>query len=192
MPVYLKNSVFLHVPKTGGIWVAKTLTTCVKVLRDNKDKHKAHIMPDIDEDMGCFAFVRHPVSWIESLYNQRKRKGWNWQQDIKLERECQARSLECFINNISDREGIIEDCFDHYIGKYKNKNNFIVGKTEHLSADLINILRTFEEKFDEKRIRARAKNKENTHRHTEPLPKGAREKIYNSQRGFYDRYNYDK
>ena len=193
MPVYLKNSVFVHIPKTGGVWVERALLTWVKPSRGNKSIHEGHIMPDIEDETACFAFVRHPVSWLKSLYHQRKRKRWNWQNlPLRIERDCRAKTLNNFIDNVANNKGAVKEYFDHYIGKYENKNNFYLGKTETLSEDLIGFLNKFGENYDEKAIRLYNKSKQNVLRdvEVETLAPDAYQKIYDSQRDYYDKYDY--
>ena len=114
---------FVHLPKTGGVWVARALAKHAKTIRPNKSNHGGHIMPDLDDNVACFCFVRHPVSWLRSLFHHRKRKRWNWQTHLDLEKKCQAKTLKDFINKVANNEGVVESYFDHYIGKYSNKNN---------------------------------------------------------------------
>jgi hypothetical protein len=193
MPVYLKNSVFVHIPKTGGIWVERALLSYVKPSRGNKSIHEGHIMPDVGDDVACFAFVRHPVPWLKSLYHQRKRKGWNWQDlPLRIEGSCAAKNLNDFIDNVANNKGAVKEYFDHYIGKYKNKKNFYLGKTETLSEDLIKLLNKFGENYNDKAIRLYGKSKQNASRDVkiESLAQDAYQKIYDSQRDYYDEYDY--
>ena len=52
-----------------------------------------------------FGFIRHPVSFLESLWSHRKKKKnydkniFNWQDHLRLERECGSENFEEFILN---------------------------------------------------------------------------------------------
>jgi len=194
MPIQLKNSTFLHLPKTGGVWVERALIKYAKVLKCNDSIHDGHIMPDIDKNIGCFAFVRHPVDWIFSLYHQRKRKNWNWQKYLELENLCKADNLKDFYLNISKQPGIIKRYFDHYIHKYEYKTNFIIGKTENLCLDLLKILDHFNEEYNILKIIEFNNNKQNELKgrgiDIEKLPDFSYDIIYSSQQDFYLKYDY--
>ena len=58
-----RDCAFLHIPKTGGTFVASIL--------DVKGESKGHKhLPLLDRSLTAFCFVRHPVSWYESY--------WRW------------------------------------------------------------------------------------------------------------------
>ena len=193
MPVYLKNSVFVHIPKTGGVWVERALMNCATVTKGNESIHHGHIMPDVDDNTIVFAFARHPVTWLRSLFYQRRRKRWNWQTYLRLEKECQAKDLFNFFEKVSKAENVVDDYYNHYIGKYAAKDNFFIGKTEDICDGLISFLKKFEEDFDEQGIRQRCSKKENPCR-SQPakIPDKFYDMIYESQKGFYDKYGYTK
>lgn len=60
---------FIHVPKTGGQFVASVLRKC-KSLRHCRIPRTAHTpISSIPTDMPAFAFVREPASWYVSWYD---------------------------------------------------------------------------------------------------------------------------
>ncbi len=100
--VKLKNSIFLHIPKTGGRNTSQLLLQHVKPscyfansynpfnTEDNKSAkskrsrvaiNTAHEIPLGHNEFGYFCFVRHPFTWAVSLFHHRQRKGFNWQND---------------------------------------------------------------------------------------------------------------
>tara|TARA_A100001011_G_C14304207_1_gene842299 strand:+ start:1839 stop:2447 length:609 start_codon:yes stop_codon:yes gene_type:complete len=154
MAIELKNSMFIHVPKCGGRTVKQMLKKYVagaRVIGD--DIYESHATPDTD--LQVFGFVRHPATFIHSLWTHRsKKKGhgdaWNWHPDILLEQECQSKDYNTFVENILKKKNMVWHYYMHYLGKYKNP---MMGKMEDLPNSLINILKTNNEDFDEKRIR---------------------------------------
>ena len=154
MAIELKNSMFIHVPKCGGRTVKQMLKKYVagaRVVGD--DIYESHATPDTD--LKVFGFVRHPATFIHSLWTHRsKKKGhgdaWNWHPDILLEQECQSKDYNTFIENILKKKNMVWHYYIHYLGKYKNP---MIGKMEDLPNSLINILKANNEDFDEKRIR---------------------------------------
>ena len=154
MAIELKNSMFIHVPKCGGRTVKQMIKKYVsgaKVIGD--DIYESHATPDTNKQV--FGFVRHPATFIHSLWTHRsKKKGhgdaWNWHPDILLEQECQSKDYNTFVENILKKKNMVWHYYMHYLGKYKNP---MMGKMEDLPNSLINILKANNEDFDEKRIR---------------------------------------
>ena len=181
MAIELKNSMFIHVPKCGGRTVKQMLKKYVagaRVIGD--DIYESHATPDTN--LKVFGFVRHPATFIHSLWTHRsKKKGhgdaWNWHPDILLEQECQSKDYNTFVDNILKRENMVYHYYMHYLGKYKDP---MIGKMENLPDSLINILKTNNEDFDEKRIR------ENIYVH------GANNKQSNKPVSVIDSMNYQR
>ena len=72
MAIELKNSVFIHVPKCGGRSITQILQRFVpnyKVLGDVM--YDAHDTPDTDKQV--FGFIRHPATFIHSIWTHRAR-----------------------------------------------------------------------------------------------------------------------
>ena len=154
MAIKLKNSMFVHVPKCGGRTIKQMLKKYVagaKVVGD--DIYDSHATPDTD--LKVFGFVRHPATFIHSLWTHRSKKkkhgeAWNWQDYILLESECQSKDYNTFVENILKKENMVWHYYMHYLGKYKDP---MIGKMENLPDSLIDILKANNEDFDEKRIR---------------------------------------
>lgn len=154
MAIQLKNSMFIHIPKCGGRTIKRLLKNYVsgtKIIGD--DIYESHNTPDTDKQV--FAFIRHPATFIHSLWTHRsKKKGhgdaWNWQDYLRIEKECQSKDYNTFVNNVLQGKNYVLDYYLYYTGKYKNVQ---YGKMENLCEDLINILKNNNEDFDEKAIR---------------------------------------
>ena len=188
MAIYLQNSVFIHIPKTGGIWVAKALRKFAKVSRD-QNKHQAHLTPPLEGKNG-FAFIRHPATLLPSLYSQRKKRRWNWDKRNQLEKVCQNEKWKVFVQNVIDNPGVIEDYYDYWLKPYEN-DNFEVGKQENLAKHLVEILLKFDEPFDSKGILRLSKVKENIAKYKLTCSPEQREALYNTHKGFYERWGYE-
>src|ERR1044072_6917434 len=85
MALYLpdQNALFLHLPRTGGRFVAKTLQETLGLnVREvgYEHSHKDAIgLVRFRKQPYTFAFVRHPVSWYASYWRSKvARKGKHW------------------------------------------------------------------------------------------------------------------
>ena len=181
MAIKLKNSMFIHVPKCGGRTIKKLLMNYVagaEIIGD--DIYDSHATPDTD--LKVFGFVRHPATFIHSLWTHRSKKkkhgeAWNWQDYILLESECQSKNYNTFVENILKKENLVWHYYMHYLGKYKDP---MIGKMENQPDSLIDILKANNEDFDEKRIR------ENIYIH------GANNKTTNKPVSVVDSMNYNQ
>ena len=73
MAIRLKNSMFIHVPKCGGRTIKqmlKNMWSGLEVIGD--DIYESHATPDTD--LKVFGFVRHPATFIHSLWTHRSKK----------------------------------------------------------------------------------------------------------------------
>ena len=172
---------FIHVPKCGGRTIKKLLMNYVagaEIIGD--DIYDSHATPDTD--LKVFGFVRHPATFIHSLWTHRSKKkkhgeAWNWQDYILLEKECQSKDYNKFVENVINGKNYVFNYYMHYLGKYKNP---MIGKMEQLPDSLIGILKQNNEDFDEKGIR------ENIYIH------GANNKDTNKPISLVDTMSYDQ
>ena len=165
----------------GGLDIKQMLKKYVagaEVVGD--DIYDSHATPDTD--LKVFGFVRHPATFIHSLWTHRSKKkkhgeAWNWQNYILLEKECQSKDYNKFVENVINGKNYVFNYYMHYLGKYKDP---IIGKMENLPDSLIDILKANNEDFDEKRIR------ENIYIH------GANNKTTNKPVTVLDSMSYDQ
>ena len=154
MPIELKNSMFIHVPKCGGRTVKMMLKKHVlnsKVVGD--DVYESHATPPTNKQV--FGFIRHPATFIHSLWTHRSKKKvhgdcWNWQPYLRLEKDCQSSNFNQFVENVLRGKNYVLDYYEHYLGKYKNAQYC---KMEDLPNSLISVLKQNNEDFDEEAIR---------------------------------------
>jgi len=141
----LPRSRFLHVPKTGGNWVAAVLRELFPAAQRMPKIHatrKSAPRPDLL----TFAFVRHPLTWYQSYFSYKQRKGWDagneWDQAVRS--DTFAGFLDAAL---TQTPGYYSRLLRRYVGRRGEEIDFI-GRFESLSDDLIRALDAAGESFD--------------------------------------------
>ena len=147
----LPHSRFLHVPKTGGNWVAAVLSELFPAAQRMPKIHttrKSAPRPDLP----TFAFVRHPLTWYQSYFSYKCRKGWDprneW--DDRVRSESFAGFVEAAL---TETPAYYSRLLRRYVGRSGDEIDFI-GKFEFLVDDLIQALELAGEQFDADQIRS--------------------------------------
>ena len=177
------DAVFLHVPKTGGMWVSAVLRDLGAVRCRVASKHA-----DMERLLNCarrnpgryleavvkagpqwqsrargafkFCFVRHPLAWYESYWSFTRAHGWNaWGVNRRGRRRWHPNAL---------LDGLGDDDFNRFVrnvlerrpgyvtklyGWYATPEIDFVGKQESLADDLAVVLRLIGRQFDERKLR---------------------------------------
>ncbi|WP_253156192.1 sulfotransferase family 2 domain-containing protein [Stieleria tagensis] len=146
----LRHSLFLHVPKTGGNWVSHVL---LREFPDARRTPKIHTTRKsaADPQAFTFAFVRHPLSWYQSYFSYKQRKGWDpkndWDQRVKS--DCFGDFLETALDLTP---GYYSKMLRRYVGQVGDEIDFI-GRFETLVDDLITALQMAGEPFNPATLR---------------------------------------
>jgi hypothetical protein len=178
------DAIFLHVPKTGGMWVSAVLRDLGAVRCRVASKHA-----DMDRVLNCarrypgryleavvkagplwqrraraafkFCFVRHPLAWYESYWAFTRARGWNaWGVNGRGRQRWHPNAL---LDGLGDDDfnrfvrNVLERCpgyVTRLYGWYATPEIDFVGKQEHLADDLAKVLRLIGRDFDERRLRA--------------------------------------
>lgn len=155
MAIKLKNSLFIHVPKTAGRSITSALLKNVQDSSILGDKvYDAHSRITLSFTP-TFGFIRNPYFFLKSLWNHRNRKSlkndnrWDWQDYLRLERICKSENMYDFILNASKQPNIVWDYYMFYLGGHRNLN---VCKYENLTNDTIRMLELFKEKFKKEQM----------------------------------------
>lgn len=193
MAIQLQHSVFVHIPKTGGRWVANQLMKNVEGSKYIGDPvYDAHVPPETD--LPVFAFIRHPITMLNSLWHHRSRKqynkrakDWNWQQDHELERECGCKDLATFFSNVADRPGIVTRYYMDFVGMY---DNHTLWRTEDIAYELVVCLDLYNEKHDASAILEAGRQKIGAANNELIIDEDVAAKIIKNERTFCEQYNY--
>ena len=150
MALVLPNSIFFHLPKTGGTFVRKTIKDLGIANKEVGDHHESvadfsRKYPDIINGKFVFTFVRHPLTWWQSYWACRYRSGWYY--DNPMDRACNDNDFNQYIDKILNcdwRTNYSDICNGFLIGRVD-----LIGKQEDLVADLKSALLRAGEKFDQ-------------------------------------------
>ena len=157
MGVILPNSVFFHIPKTGGTWVDASLEKAfpdsyIKMNLDfgfPADITGIHIpRSKVKLNKFSFAFVRHPLSWYKSYFRFKQLAGKKWttykDDGNKLSKDCAADGFGEFMDNVME---YFPEGYYHTVVR-ENEGVDYVGRQEYLYFDLCTALEMAEEEFD--------------------------------------------
>jgi len=136
MPTVLPKSVFYHIPKTGGTWVTEVLKGIGGERVQVEGTHpynitKEHATPLVYRTQKFkFAFVRHPVSWYQSMWKFRANNKWQYESvfDVKLPFTEWVRHF------LKQHPGIYSEIVREFEGVD------FMGRQENLRADLLKAL----------------------------------------------------
>lgn len=147
--IILKNAIFMHVPKTGGTWIARNIekqNLALKVIRQHPDLNKVRKR---NKQEFVFGFVRDPLTWWQSYWGHRMRGGW---RKNEIDNKCKSNDFNEFITNVVQHPEL--SCyyrFEKFLGSVENEVDFI-GKFENIKKDLIKALTLANVSFDKNLI----------------------------------------
>ncbi len=138
---------FVHVPKTGGTWVAVALKATISDLQEPVDpKRRGHFTWDQLPNHFRFGFVRDPVTWYASHWRHRKtHEDWNGSQVDEAIRK--TRDFAGFVRTVtSEHPGFLSAMYEAFLGP-PGAVQFI-GRYENLVDDLVTAVVLSGEAYD--------------------------------------------
>lgn len=159
MALILPRSIFIHIPKTGGMWVRAALQKTGLPLKEARHRHHNSGVPpvpcccrhsrlrDVAPEDRCgriaFAFVRHPLSLYQSWWAFKMKGGWN--EHFDFERRCKSDTFPGFVEKVLTHfPGWAGTLFGTLVKDGVN----LIGRQERLMEDLMNFLILAGEQFD--------------------------------------------
>lgn len=134
MTIVLPNSLFVHIPKTGGSWVSEMLSRTGLCLAQCVEPHP-FLRSSPGRSLPAFGFVRDPRDWWPSYFRYKHRHGWT--DGKAFDDDCRAETFAEFLLKAADRHwGYYSRLLPEYVGPPEAPIRF-VGRTENLAADLV-------------------------------------------------------
>jgi len=185
------KTLFIHVPKTAGTWVTEVLSKTgfvtkqyvpfhwpLESLRSMWREQRERQLPF------TWAFVRHPLSWLESAWKYQRGRKW---VDSGPLAEFRSDVFEDFVRQLlAKRPGHVTGVFESYVGKPGDKIDYI-GRYENLRSDTIEALRRAGEKASVDVIR-RAPPRNVSPPGDVSLPNDLRQAVLESEQGAIQRF----
>lgn len=157
MALILPKSTFLHIPKTGGIWVRNAIkrANINTVEYGEQHSHFNELLKYRDKQFYkkklIFTFIRHPLSWYQSRWAFRVKHGWRMRHPLDF--NCASNDFHVFVKNCIKHKpgGWVTWLYQSFIDNAPG--DVFVGKQENLANDLVKALENAGEVFDEELIR---------------------------------------
>lgn len=164
MALATEKSLFLHIPKTGGMFVRSVFKALgiehweigdihSHFPRENESGRLLSYHPlEYYKDKFIFAFVRHPLSWYQSRWTFRMKLGWKPTLH-PLDFHCASNDFELFVRNALNYKptGWVTEEYFTYLETMPWPINF-VGRSENLVGDVIKALDLAGEQVDPVKI----------------------------------------
>lgn len=208
MAYLLKNSVFIHTPKTAGQWVAAALDHAGLIVDTIGPVHASPdeivSTPAVNEREFTFTFVRHPASWYQSMWSHQMDEGWDAIDDpewftprwvefwAEFTKTCRSNSFDQFVRNCIDHypSGLVSGLYETYTSECD-----FVGRQEYLSTDLQIALDKAGERYNPARllstqprnVRGQKPRRKSATGYTRDLI----ELVYKTEVNTIERYGYD-
>jgi len=161
MAIYLPDydASFLHIAKTGGLWVEEALfrTQCTtRFISSPQDDTCAdrHCTKDSCPDAKfTFAFIRHPLHWYASWWTYSAGRPhnwdrWHWHPTYPLQRLRHVDFGEFIQRVIDHAPGFLTKMFEQYTGPLEKPNINFIGRTENLKHDFCCVLDAIGHPYD--------------------------------------------
>ncbi len=174
------DSLFLHIPKTGGTWVEEALKASgveaeyAKAISNVTWRHSLVSQYTQAYDF-VFTFVRHPISWYESWWKFQTSLSWIehepgvWHPQRVLGKCASNNFAEFTLSCIEQEPAYVSRMYEWYIGPPGCEFVNFIGHYERLTDDLARVLRLLSQEFDEEVLSTCSPVNVSSKQHGEPV-----------------------
>ena len=166
------NAIFLHVPKTGGLFLTNYLREIKIPFQMIGYRHSPADLiglKSLNKTIFKFCFIRKPDDWYQSYWQMRfgEVPGGQWfhlgiGKDLggphplfhptwEIDPYCMNRNLNKFVLNCAELNGYLVRMYHRFIGHGRMKVNF-VGNQETFIEDLIEVFDHIKIRYDKQHL----------------------------------------
>ena len=211
----LKKCAIVHVPKTGGTWIRRSLKKAygpiIFIPERNKYSHPPlEMMQKLYPDMPKFtiAFVRNPLTWWQSYWTFRVETTWGdkvrktrqkqgrfcahpiIQKTSELDAKCKHGDFNAFMYNVLKYyPGHCSNLYEIYIGTPKDQVSY-VGRFENLVDDTVTALNVAGENFEESKLRKVGKQRFGKYKKSVEYDPDLKKKVIQAESKAIHRFGY--
>lgn len=145
MAITTDDMVFLHIPKTGGMWVSNILRRISQVsIIGHEHNHFPQLLQMYDEEWYkrryIFTMVRHPITWYQSRWAFRVKYGWK--AGHPLDFNCATNDFHSFVESVLKYKpsGWLTWLYEQYIDSVPGGIDYIA-KLENGISEIHHILK---------------------------------------------------
>jgi hypothetical protein len=145
MALATDDYLYLHIPKTGGVWLSYILRKISKPVEvGHQHSHFPYLLNIYDEDWykqrSIFTMVRHPVTWYQSRWAFRMKHGW--QSNHPLDFNCASNDFNQFVKNCLDYKP--DGWYTHIVDLFTNNVPGGLRHTIRLEDGINGIMKAFD------------------------------------------------
>lgn len=158
MAIATDRLLFLHIPKTGGVWLSHVLAKLG--FRWTMVGHQHSCFPQLLQCRDAewfrsrfiFTMIRHPLTWYQSRWAFRVKHGWR--SEHPLDFNCASNDFHTFLDNALNHypNGWLTWLYEHYIDDVPDGIDY-VARLENCVEDVIEALTRAEVEFDKEVVR---------------------------------------
>lgn len=144
--------VFLHIPKTGGMWVSSLLRNIAETsLIGHQHSHFPQLSQFHDNEWYnqrfIFTMIRHPITWYQSRWAFRVKHGWKLNHPLDF--NCATNDFHSFVESVLSfkPDGWLTWLYSQYIDNVPGGVDY-VAKLESGVDDIKHIFNKIGAKYD--------------------------------------------
>lgn len=150
--------IFLHIPKTGGVWLSYAMKRAglPVTMLGHQHSHFPQLLVLHDEDWYkkhfIFTMIRHPLTWYQSRWAFRIKHGWRIGHPLDF--NCATNDFHTFVDLALKfkPDGWVTWLYEQYINNVPGGIDY-VARLEYCADDAVKIFTQVDAKFDEEKIR---------------------------------------